>query len=48
MQQDPALGVGGRYEHLAPVVDDAFDLALMIRLSVGSGSDSLTSAQQQR
>jgi phospholipid transport system substrate-binding protein len=48
MQQGSALGVGGRYEHLAPVVDNTFDLGLMTRLSVGSGWDSATPAQQQR
>jgi phospholipid transport system substrate-binding protein len=48
MQQGPALGAGGRYEHLAPVVDNTFDLGLMTRLAVGSGWDSLTPAQQEQ
>jgi phospholipid transport system substrate-binding protein len=48
MQQGPALGAGGRYKHLAPVVDNTFDLGLMTRLAVGSGWDSATPAQQQR
>ena len=48
MREGPALGPGGRYEHLAPVVHNTFDLDFMTRLAVGPGWSSLSSGQQQR
>jgi phospholipid transport system substrate-binding protein len=47
MRQGPALGPGGRYERLAPIVHNTFDLRFMTRLAVGPGWASLSSAQQQ-
>ena len=48
MQQGRALGEGGRYARLAPVVDRIFDLPLMTRLAVGPAWETLPPAQQRQ
>jgi phospholipid transport system substrate-binding protein len=48
MKDSRALGGGGRYARLAPVVVQLFDVPLMTRLSIGSYWASLNAAQRQR
>jgi phospholipid transport system substrate-binding protein len=49
MKDSRALGEGGRYARLAPVVGQLFDVPLMTRLSIGSYYwASLNAAQRQR
>jgi phospholipid transport system substrate-binding protein len=48
MKQGPALGEGGRYAALAPVVPQVFDVPFMTRLAVGPDWASLTPDQQQQ
>ena len=46
MKAGKAAGVAGRSSRIAPVVDRAFDLPLMTRLSVGSAWTTLSAADQ--
>ena len=46
MKQAKQLGIRGRYEKLAPVVDKAFDVAAMSRVAVGQSWDAFQPAQQ--
>jgi phospholipid transport system substrate-binding protein len=46
MKDGPALGYEGRYEHLEPVVSEAFDFAIMARVAAGSHWRNLTEAQR--
>ncbi len=48
MKNARTLGQSGRYATLAPVVNNVFDVAAMVRLAVGPGWDSLSPAQQQQ
>jgi len=48
MKDSRALGEGGRYARLAPVVGQVFDVPLMTRLSIGPYWASLNAAQRQR
>ena len=48
MKNARTLGQSGRYATLAPVVNNVFDVAAMVRLAVGPGWDSLAPAQQQQ
>jgi phospholipid transport system substrate-binding protein len=48
MKSGPALGESGRYAHLAPVVQQLFDVPYMSQLAVGPSWMSLTPAQQQQ
>jgi phospholipid transport system substrate-binding protein len=48
MKDSRALGEGGRYARLAPVVVQLFDVPLMTRLSIGSYWAGLNAAQRQR
>jgi phospholipid transport system substrate-binding protein len=47
MKQGPALGEGGRYAALAPVVWQDFDVPFMTRLAVGPDWAGMTPGQQQ-
>jgi phospholipid transport system substrate-binding protein len=47
MQSGPSLGQKGRYDKLAPAIGQAFDLAYMTRVAVGSAWSGLTEAQQR-
>jgi phospholipid transport system substrate-binding protein len=46
MKHAKALGVSGRYEKLAPVVRDTFDLSAMTRMAVGPPWTSIPADQQ--
>ncbi len=46
MKHAKALGVSGRYEKLAPVVRDTFDLPAMTRITVGPPWTSIPADQQ--
>lgn len=46
MRRAKALGVHGRYDALAPVIQATFDLAAMTRISVGPGWSSIPPEQQ--
>jgi phospholipid transport system substrate-binding protein len=48
MQGGRALGEGGRYARLAPVVYRTFDIPSMTRLAVGPTWETLSPADQQR
>ena len=48
MKEGRVLGQSGRYARLAPVVDRAFDIPAMARLSVGPSWAAMSPAQQQR
>jgi len=47
MKDGPTLGFTGRRDHLAPAINQAFDLPLMTRLMVGPEWQSIPPAQQQ-
>lgn len=47
MEHGPALGEKGRYDKLAPVIAQTFDIPYMARMSVGQYWSSLSPAQQQ-
>ncbi len=47
MKEGRALGQSGRYAKLAPVVDRAFDIPAMARLSVGPSWSAMSPAQQR-
>ena len=47
MKDGPTLGANGRYRRLSPVVQDAFDLALMTRFAVGPAWASMSDADHQ-
>lgn len=47
MQNGPALGDKGRYDRLAPVIDQSFDVPYMVQKAVGPGWTKLTPTQQQ-
>jgi phospholipid transport system substrate-binding protein len=47
MRNATALGVHGRFKELAPVVQRAFDLPLMTRLSIGLAWNRLTADQKE-
>jgi phospholipid transport system substrate-binding protein len=46
MQHAKQLGVSGRYDKLAPVIRETFDLPAMTRIAVGPGWTSIPAAQQ--
>jgi phospholipid transport system substrate-binding protein len=46
MKQASQLGPKGRYDKLAPVIGQTFDVAGMMRIAAGNGWDSATPAQQ--
>lgn len=48
MKSGPALGENGRYERLAPIVQQLFDVPYMARLAVGPSWASLSPGQQQQ
>jgi phospholipid transport system substrate-binding protein len=48
MKDGPKLGFAGRRDKLAPAVREAYDLALMTRLVVGLGWQSISPAEQQQ
>lgn len=48
MKQGPQLGFAGRRDKLAPAVREAYDLALMTRLVVGLGWQSISPPEQQQ
>lgn len=48
MQNGPALGEGGRYAKLAPVIEATFNIPYMTRVSVGPAWASLTEMQRQQ
>jgi len=47
MQNGPSLGDKGRYDRLAPVIGQSFDVSYMAQKAVGAGWTKLTSTQQQ-
>jgi phospholipid transport system substrate-binding protein len=47
MKQAKQLGIKGRYNKLAPVLGNAYDLPLMSRIAVGQNWASLSPAEQQ-
>jgi phospholipid transport system substrate-binding protein len=47
MKQAKQLGVKGRYDKLAPVLNKTYDLGLMSRIAVGKSWDTLSAPQQQ-
>src|SRR5262245_46446230 len=47
MKQAKQLGVKGRYDKLAPVLSNAYDLPLMSRIAVGRNWAALSPAEQQ-
>jgi phospholipid transport system substrate-binding protein len=47
MQNGPSLGDKGRYDRLAPVIDQSFDVPYMAQKAVGPGWTKLTPTQQQ-
>jgi phospholipid transport system substrate-binding protein len=48
MKNGRTLGQSGRFAQLAPVIRRTFDIASMVRLSVGSNWAGLTEAQRQQ
>ncbi|TSD85798.1 hopanoid biosynthesis protein HpnM [Mycobacterium sp. KBS0706] len=48
MKNAASLGFQGRYQKLAPVLDQTFNLPLMARISVGPDWSTLSAAQQQK
>lgn len=46
MQHAKPLGLSGRYDKLAPVIRETFDLPAMTRIAVGPGWTSIPAAQQ--
>ncbi len=48
MQQADELGFSGRYDRLAPVLSEAFDFALMARVSVGRHWRKLENSDRDR
>lgn len=46
MQEAQALGYAGRYDTLAPVLEESFDFALMARVAVGRHWRELSDAQK--
>ncbi len=46
MQQAETLGYRGRYEKLAPVLQETFDFPAMARIALGSHWSSISTAQQ--
>jgi phospholipid transport system substrate-binding protein len=46
MKQAHQLGVRGRYDRLAPVIGQTFDVVGMMRVATGTGWDSATPVQQ--
>ncbi len=47
MQQAEALGYQGRYDKLAPVLNESFDFPGMAKVTIGSQWNVISSAQQQ-
>jgi phospholipid transport system substrate-binding protein len=47
MKQAKQLGIKGRYNKLAPVLGNAYDLPLMSRIAVGQSWAALSPAEQQ-
>ncbi|HEV2548592.1 MAG TPA: ABC transporter substrate-binding protein [Stellaceae bacterium] len=47
MQNGPSLGDRGRYDRLAPVIGQSFDVPYMAQRAVGAGWTKLTSPQRQ-
>jgi phospholipid transport system substrate-binding protein len=47
MQNGQSLGDKGRYDRLAPVIGESFDVPYMAQRAVGAGWTKLTPAQQQ-
>jgi len=47
MKQAKQLGVKGRYDKLAPVLSNTYDLPLMSRIAVGQNWAALSAAEQQ-
>jgi phospholipid transport system substrate-binding protein len=47
MKQAKQLGIKGRYDKLAPVLGNTYDLPTMSRIAVGQNWNSLSTAQQQ-
>src|SRR5690349_17212119 len=47
MQNGPSLGDKGRYDRLAPVISQSFDVPYMAQRAVGPGWAKLASTQQQ-
>src|SRR3982074_2426693 len=47
MRSGPALGAGGRYARIDPVVRSAFDIEFMARLAVGPEWERLAPAHTQ-
>ena len=48
MQNADTLGFSGRYENLAPVLTEGFDLAFMARASVGRYWSGMNAGQQEK
>ena len=48
MKQAKQLGVKGRYDKLAPVLSNTYDLPLMSRIAIGQNWAALSPAEQQR
>ena len=48
MKNGRTLGQNGRFTQLEPIIRRTFDIASMVRLSVGSSWASLTDAQRQQ
>ncbi len=48
MRSGPALGAGGRYARIEPVVRSAFDIEFMARLAVGPEWERLAEAQRRQ
>ncbi len=48
MKQASSLGFQGRYKRLQPAIEQAYNLPLMVRLSVGPSWNTLTPEQQKR
>lgn len=46
MRRAKALGIKGRYDRLAPVIESAFDLAAMTRIAIGPRWTSIPKEQQ--
>ena len=47
MKHGPALGDKGRYDALAPVIRQSFDLGAMAQMAVGPGWAKLSAAERQ-
>ena len=48
MKEAKKLSFDERYKHLAPAIEQAFDLGLMTRIAIGPGWSGLAPDQQQR